>query len=317
MSTVPFKLEGDSFETIELNDVKKSKEYFVRQSKKEDVDTNSEGATTKPTERSKEREVKKNIIFPNFKAETIKIENYFFKKVQFNSSEFKKVTFKSCKFEDCLFVNAHFISVEFHDVEFKNCNLWKASFEKCYVDPKIFKFDSVFERDAPNIALTLYHALLKNSREECQMERARNSDLEFKRWMHLNEIYEVSRDGPRTNALSKLLRLYKWKYHFLRFFSNHGYGPGRLLIWTTVLFGAVSWLNYFVIGSDLSISGNRVDSISFIDALYYTFSILTLLGFSFIVPDSTCAKILTIFEALCSVGWLGYLQACFVKRYLP
>ena len=104
--------------------------------------------------------------------------------------------------------------------------------------------------------------------------------------------------------------------------TGFGYRPLRFFIWTLALFFAISCLNYFLIGDAMQVVGNAAAAsganphASFIDSVFYTFSVLTVLGFSSVTPASDWAKILTIFETLASIGWLGIFTAVLVKRFL-
>ena len=85
---------------------------------------------------------------------------------------------------------------------------------------------------------------------------------------------------------------------------------------TIVVFIGISTLNHFVIGSDLLVNDVRPANIAFVDSIFYSFSVLTVLGFSSVVPDGTFSKLLTVFEALASVGWLAFFTSVLVKRLL-
>ena len=86
---------------------------------------------------------------------------------------------------------------------------------------------------------------------------------------------------------------------------------------TLALFLAVACVNHLLIGNRLLVKDALVADPSFIDSIFYTFSMLTVLGFSFIVPADEWAKLLTVFEVLGAIGWLGVLTSVFVKRYVP
>jgi hypothetical protein len=91
-------------------------------------------------------------------------------------------------------------------------------------------------------------------------------------------------------------------------------------------------MNYVLIGDTIQVVGATGPSVahsaaaavmqgqgahaSFVDSVFYTFSVLTVLGFSSVTPSSDGAKILTVLEALASIGWLGIFTAVLVKRFL-
>lgn len=71
-----------------------------------------------------------------------------------------------------------------------------------------------------------------------------------------------------------------------------------------------------MLSDSVRIDGMQVTLASFVDTLFYTFSILTVLGFSSIVPANDAAKMITALEALLAIGWLGIFSSILVKRLL-
>jgi hypothetical protein len=95
-----------------------------------------------------------------------------------------------------------------------------------------------------------------------------------------------------------------------------GYRPVRFVIWTVAFFIVIAAGNVWAFRDGLTINGSQISSPDFVDSLYFTFSILTVLGFSFIFPVTSFAKIVTVFEALLGVGWMGMFTSILVKRFL-
>ena len=241
-----------------------------------------------------------------------KIREVTFKNVAFSSSKLLKVTFTDCHFEDCLFLGTRFQEVEFHTCKFINCNFWKARFQQVYLDPATIKLDHRFKVEAPNTGILLFQALLSNFAEERQDTFYMQADILFRRWKRYQVLSDVRR--KRIGRLRGIVRwlksiVYDWAVGF-------GYGPWRFFGTTVVLFLAFSYLNYLVIGDAVKIDGSPVLQVSEVDAVFYTFSIMTVLGFSSIVPTSDCAKLLTVMEALLAIGWLGIFTSVLVKRFL-
>ena len=85
---------------------------------------------------------------------------------------------------------------------------------------------------------------------------------------------------------------------------------------TLALFLFISTINFYCIGSAVKFGDTVGEKMSIIDTIYYTFSILTVLGFSSIVPNEDASKLLTVAEALGAVAWLGLMTSVFVKRYM-
>jgi hypothetical protein len=239
------------------------------------------------------------------------MKNLRFLRVAF-SKFIEKVTFTDCKFENCLFIGTRFQEVEFHNCTFKNCNFWKARFSQVYLDPRTIIYERRFETDAANAGISLYQALLSNFAEERQDKFYLIADIHFRRWKR----FQIRADLKRK-------RLGWWTARFQQFTSwlydicvGYGYSPVSFFITTVVLFLSVSLINYYAIGNAVSINNASPGTTSFVDAIFYTFSILTVLGFSTIVPATPAAKLLSVSEALLAVCWLGMLTSVLVKRFL-
>lgn len=223
-----------------------------------------------------------------------------------------RVTFTDCIFEDCLFLGSHFQDVELHNCRFQNCNFWKAKFERVYLDPATLIFDRRFRIEAANVGISVFHALLSNFADERQDEFYMEADARFRRWKRYQIWHELRR--KRLGLLSAWARwLSSVSYEHL---AGFGYRPLRFFIATMILFSLVSLANHFLISDAVTINGVQPDYVTFSDTLFYSFSILTVLGFSSIVPTHTFAKLLTVFEALLAIGWLGIFTSVLVKRFL-
>lgn len=242
----------------------------------------------------------------------MKIKGVTFKNVSISSMELFQITFTECVFEDCLFRGSFFHEVEFHKCRLINCNMWKAKFEKCYLDPATISLDSRYHVEASNVGVTMYQALLSNYANERQDAFYAHADIEFRRWKRHQLCYDIRKQN---------VDFFPGHWRRLRSFifdlvAGYGYKPARFFVVTVISFLVISVLNHFFIGDDLLINGQRLPSISFIDSVFYSFSILTVLGFSTVVPDGAVAKLLTVFEALAAIGWLSIFTSVLVKRLL-
>jgi hypothetical protein len=255
-----------------------------------------------------------NVVFEQdpWPAPSKRIRNVTFNGVAISKTTVKEMTFADCTFEDCLFVGTRFEEVEFHNCKFVNCNFWKARFQHVYLDPNRIIFDRRFRIEASNIGISLYQALLGNFAEERQDKFYMDADILFRRWKRHQIGHDLRRKRlgqfrARTQYVSSL---------FYEIVAGFGYRPGRFFLVTIFLFMLISWLNYHLIGNAVAIDGTPSEHASFANTMFYSFSILTVLGFSSIVPVGAFAKLLTVFEALAGVGWLGMLSAVLVKRFL-
>jgi len=240
------------------------------------------------------------------------IKKVRFRNVSISNMDLFQLTFTECIFEECLFIASRFSEVEFHKCKFINCNMWKAKFEKCYLDPRTIRLDRRYRVDAANAGVSIYQALLSNYADERQDAFYADADIEFRRWKRYQLNWEI-----RKKHIDRLPgewgRLKSLIYDLL---AGYGYKPVRLFVVTIVGFIAISVFNHLVIGGDLLVNGERPAGASLVDSIYYSFSILTILGFSSVVPDGSFAKLLTVFEALAAIGWLSIFTSVLVKRFL-
>lgn len=239
------------------------------------------------------------------------IKGVNFTNVSLSKTSIKKVTFTGCTFEDCLFIGTVFEDVEFHGCKFINCNLHKAHFSECYIDPTIFEFDRAFGVSASNMVLHVYHELYKNASDARQSRWAATADFRFRQWQRaqLNYDFKEGRIG-RWHRRRANLSSYIYEYS-----AGFGYRPLRFVLSTLIAFALVSLFNWIAIGDAFTVDGVRPSHLTLVNSIFYSFSMLTALGFSSIVPLSAGAKLLAVGEALLGIGWLGIFTALLVKRF--
>jgi hypothetical protein len=245
-------------------------------------------------------------------SEPTKFKSFSFTNVSLSKTQFNELTFTACQFEDCLFIGSRFINVEFHRCKFINCNFYKASFDNCYIDPATLSFDRRFRRQASNICVGVYQQLYENSSNTRQVDFARTADFEFRRWKRWQLRFDHE-DG----RISRFDRVLKWcaslAYEFV---AGFGYKPWRFVVATLLLFTSMSMLNMGVLSNAVLHESTVVNHMTFADAVFYTYSMMTVLGFSTIVPVTNFAKILAVSEALLGIGWLGIFTSLLVKRFI-
>lgn len=241
-----------------------------------------------------------------------RIKKVTFRNCSISNMELFQLTFTECTFEDCIFVASRFHEVEFHKCKFVNCNMWKSKFEQCYLDPRTIQLDRRYRVDAANVGVSTYQALLSNYANERQDAFFAEADIEFRRWKRYQLSYEIRKRNV-NRIPGEWGRFRSLIYDLL---AGFGYRPARLFAVTVLGFLAISVFNHIAIGGDLLINGARPPSTSLVDSIYYSFSVLTVLGFSSVVPDGAFAKLLTVFEALAAIGWLAIFTSVLVKRFL-
>lgn len=242
-----------------------------------------------------------------------KVSGKTFTNVSLSKTKFNRVTFKECTFEDCLFIGTEFIEVEFHRCRFINCNFFKTSFQRCYLDPGTIKIDAVYKKTHANVFVTLFQRLLDNSAGMHQANFAALADIRFRQWKRAQIKFDLEK-GYITKRRAFGLRFRSFLYEGL---AGFGYKPWRFVGWTIVLFLMTSTMNGYFLSESLSLNGDpALHPSGWADSIFYSFSILTILGFSTITPVTAAAKLLTVFEALCAVGWLAILTSLLVKRLI-
>jgi hypothetical protein len=241
-----------------------------------------------------------------------RLKSATFENVSLSKTTFKECTFINCKFTDCLFIGSIFESVEFHRCTFINCNFYKSAFESCYIDPRTISFDRKYRHSAANVGVSLYHELYENAARSRQPDFLMFADIEFRRWKRWQLEYD-----QKTSKISVVERYAKavssWIYEVL---TGFGYRPLRFIIITIVFFNLLSLINMGILPETLKQDGEVVHTIDTADAVFYTYSMLTALGFSTIVPVTGLGKIMAVAQALLGIGWLGLFTSLLVKRFI-
>jgi len=241
-----------------------------------------------------------------------RIDSATFTNVSLSKTVIRQVTFSGCTFRDCLFIGTTFEEVEFHGCKFIDCNLNKVEFRACYIDPASFEFDRSYQKTASNVVLYLYHELYRNATDARQGHWAATADFRFRQWKRAQLNYDL--DKGRISKFQKLRS--QSGSDIYEYVAGFGYRPVRFMICTVIAFLFISLLNWVFVYESFLVNGHLVSNITLIDSIFYTFSMMTVLGFSFIVPVAATAKLLAVLLALLGVGWMGIFTALLVKRFL-
>jgi hypothetical protein len=248
-------------------------------------------------------------VWPNFKA-LRKVKGKKFTNVSFSKTQIEKITFHNCEFKDCLFIGTQFVEVHFIDCKFTDCNFYKATIEKCYWNPTSVSYSKGYKKTHANLGVILFQSLMKNADTMDQPEWFRLADMEFLRWKRAQLKFDVNE--------KKIGKLEYWKKYLMDILYErilgYGYRPLYFILVTISGFLFVSAFNFYALDSKLKIDGEVVPLATFWDGIFYTFSIMTLLGFSTITPVTACAKIITVIEAFFSVIWLAVMTSTITKR---
>jgi hypothetical protein len=152
---------------------------------------------------------------------------------------------------------------------------------------------------------------MNNFDDERQDEFFARADVRFRRWKR----YQLSHDLKEQHLswwAAQWRRTCSLAYEVL---AGFGYKPWRFVAGTVIFVLALSGLNYELIGSSLALNGQLANP-SFLDTVYYTFSVLKVLGPSPLSATTTASKLLTGAEALAAIGWLAIFTSLLVKRFL-
>jgi hypothetical protein len=245
-------------------------------------------------------------------ASSRKLSDKVFCNVGLSKTTFKAMTFKNCFFEDCLFIGSTFDQVEFHRCTFKDCNFYKADFNRCYIDPSSFKFHDAYKASDSNMGVSLFQGLLENSSVMHQAQFGMTADIRFRQWKRA----QLSYDG-KIGKIGRWKMVYDWLSSLVyEYTSGFGYKPLRFFGFTVLLFAIVSVGNFVFLRHQITVGSGPNTLSSFSDAVFYSFSILTVLGFSSITPTSGAAKIVAVSEALAAIGWLSIYTSLVVKRFV-
>lgn len=259
------------------------------------------------------RDLRSVLYRPNeWPIEQRKNKSLTFTNVSFSKTKFQKITFSKCVFEDCLFIGSILDEVEFHRCEFKNCNFYKTRINDCYFDPETVFFDPTYRRKHSNIGVHLYQQIYENSSNTGQYDFEREADIQFRRWKRW-QLDHDKETGKISNIKCTIKKLSSVIYEYA---AGFGYKPFRFILSTFVVFTALSLINMKILPGYLRHHGEVIHDMTLSDSIFYTYSMLTTLGFSTTVPDTGYAKVIAVSEALLGIGWLGIFTALLVKRFI-
>lgn len=240
------------------------------------------------------------------------VKNCSFKNVSFSKTEISNATFKNCTFTDCLFIATVFDGVEFHKCKFVDCNLNKSKISRCYWEPMSVSFNDAYKKSAANVGVYTYQQLMKNAEDMDQKDWVMDADIKFRNWKREQLAYD-----EKTGKITKRQRVLEYAKNLIYDKAcKYGYSPFRFSLITIILFCAISYLNLCLFSSGLQVNGVEQGTLTYIDSVFYTFSVMTALGFSTIIPMSPWVKVITVLEAFFGIVWLGFFISMVVKRIL-
>lgn len=209
----------------------------------------------------------------------LKIKNTKFTNVSFSKTDITDVNFFNCRFEDCLFIATKIKNCEFQNCNFLNCNTYKIAFENTYINPKSFT-KCIKKFSHSNIAVHLFHELLKNSDEKTQSKFKRIAQYHFRKWQNRLTYIKFFKKQPYAISFWEFIWiypinwLYKWSFGF-------GLRLRNFLITFSIIFllffsiNSCNWKSYKLVQKDLSISSFNSDSSNLQSNFLYTLDATT------------------------------------------
>ncbi len=261
-------------------------------------------------------EISNALYWPNALKKKVRfrsIDERSFKNVSFSKTEVSEVSFKKCRFEECLFIDTDFKDCEFHNCYFLNCNTFKASFTNCYLDPLSFR-DSfrLNPSEYSNISMWLYKTLIVNSTAKGQHQFRASAEYLFKQC----ERHNLWKKKRHREVAAQRFWTQLILSHLHNAITGYGWKPLRLVgsmcavTAGLVLVNKAMWNWYGVADSQTTLLEP-----SLWDALAYTLSMLTTLGFGRLVPTTTVGMLAAAIQAVLGVIFFAFI-ASIALRYV-
>src|SRR5205085_1368091 len=114
--------------------------------------------------------------------------------ISFSKTLIEEFEFENCTFDSCLFIGSILKNCRFTDCTFVNCNTYRIEFVSVYINPQSFD-KCLDETKYQNIGMHLYRELLSNSRQQSQPDFSHHALFEFRRWLRLEQLYELNQGG--------------------------------------------------------------------------------------------------------------------------
>ena len=254
-------------------------------------------------------------------GQTTRIEKKKFECVSFSKTLISGIIFRDCIFDQCQFVNATISDCEFHDCRFVSTNTHKISILRTYIDP--LSFSKCLDRQKyQNIGVYLYQVLLKNSRDEDQIEFERDAQFLFLRWKRFQDAYEISRSWKNLRSKKRYLTVFTSKcFTYLRRWCwEKLFGSGVRIRYffytitvTTLLFSGLN----FIFREEFGLARGDIPITNFMDAFYFTTVSLTTLGYGDLVPTTYLGQLFAAFQSVMGFFLFALLASMLFRRVSP
>lgn len=268
--------------------------------------------------------LKDTIYFPEeLKQENAKrtrIKNKTFKRMSFSKTHISGIIFQHCIFDQCLFIGATITNCEFHNCRFVSTNTHKIAISRTYINPQNFR-KCLDKKKHQNIGVHLYQVLLKNSRDEDQVEFERDAQFLFQRWKRFQDAYETSKSWKNLRSKDQITEFIRKSVSYLRrllwekFFGSGvriRYFMGTILVVILLL----SVLN-FCFREEFGLMRGDIPITNCIEAVYFTTISLTTLGYGDVVPTTNSGRLFAAFQSVIGFCLFAMLASMLFRRVFP
>ena len=255
----------------------------------------------------------------------LEVRGKTFKRCRLSHTKFSGIVFRNCAFEQCLMIGCTFAACEFHRCSFVTTNTYKITIKESYIDPLSFR-ECLDKRRHQNIGTQLFQELLRNSRDQDQIEFERDAMFLFLRWKRYQDWYELGQKienltggfSRRVGLLVEIIRsfiscLLKWVWEII---SGSGLRVKRLVASATIAAVSLSVVN-FQFREELGLENAGKPITDYLDALYFTVVSLTTLGYGDITPGTSIGQILAILQSIVGFFLFAMLASVFFRRLFP
>ena len=240
-----------------------------------------------------------------------------FERVSFTRTHISGITFQNCTFLQCLFIGTKITNCEFHNCRFISTNTHKILISQTYINPQSFS-ECLDEKKHQNIGIHLYRVLLKNYRDENQIEFARDAQFFFLRWKRYQDAYYMSK--LRKNLCSKKQIaefICKSASYVGRWVWEKFFGSGiRILPYIRTTLGVIvlfSVIN-FLFREEFGIMRGNMLITNCVEAFYFTTISLTTLGYGDLVPTTSIGRVFAAFQSVFGFFLFGLLVSILYRR---